>query len=1166
MRTPNARRRGLLTFGAAVATTLAMAAPAAAVTSPGTVPDPSEKITNFVLLEDGSVAENVPDRWFVELAEPAAAEGGSEAAIASEQEALADAVDDADLDATITTEYTELWNGVAMEIDEDDLEEVAALDEVVSVQPVVVIPNPGDTADTDSVTDEEAEEGLTDTSMVNALEMTGADIAQNELGLTGEGVKIGIIDSGVDYDHFEFGGTGESDTTSFPTEKVKWGYDFVGDDFGANDTYDAVPDAYPDDCGGHGTHVAGIAAADGEEGTDQIVGVAPDAELGAYRVFGCDGSTTAEVMASAMEMSAEDGMDVVNMSIGADYVVFTDYPTVVSADNLAASGVIVVVAQGNAGDKGTYTMGAPGSSENVITVGSVENTIQTGYYARVSTSPDEDIYYSIGTGSGAPLVRDDDAAYPLMASGAADTDAYTLCEPVEEGLYEGHTVLVRRGACTFRTKVLNAQAAGAEAVIIDNNVAGSLGVTVAASEDDGETITIPVTSISMEEGDVIRAGLDESSTITWTTQHSETANATGGEMSDFSSWGLNSNLSLKPDVSAPGGKIWSTWPLDHDGPYDSISGTSMATPYTTGVVALLLQQYPEIKDLDGTDARNEVLWRLRSTASPRVWTEADGDASLLEPLARQGAGLVNVTAAATATLEASPSVLNLGMSVDGPATTTVTLTNHAENSATYTLGHTDAVTITGLSSSPEQGTTTPATVSSDGQSVTLAAGASTEVEITITAPADITDGDFYSGWVTLTQTDGDAVVRIPYSGVGGNLGQDEVFAAEGGDAPALYSDVLGGYVDYSYEFVPYSDLVYMLFVPQVPINAVYLNVYEANADGTKGDALGASYVEAAREEAVSRFDLGYVGWDGSYYDDEGNQQQASSGQYILELLALPIGAEGDTLDDYAVWDSEPVTIDWQDAGYIAQSELTVTSPEAAGALTDDNVFSNWSAEESTTVTLDLGAIFDVTAVQYTPDQTSAQARPVSATITTSRDGVRWGGETTVELGAGWDPTVIEIDPAEDARYVRVTLTGADGGAVSAGELRVAGELSAEVEMPSYVAMLDESDLGTILYGDWDGDGVETYAAYRGYYTVFYNENSASAAAASWTLTDKKFDEIFVGDWDGDGKDTLAFRRGKHVYYQVSYDSSRTTHGKVDASAQLEVVRDGDHDVLQPVND
>ena len=177
---------------------------------------------------------------FRSLASPSQAAGGSSATISAEQDALVKAMDDADIDASVTTRYGELWNGVAVSVEDSKVEELAALDQVVSVSPVAVVPAPQDTDADSALTQAERDEGVTSPQMLHAKSLTGADVAQSQLGFTGKDVKIGIIDTGVDYDHVEFGGSGTpgaeapggDGSTSFPNAKVTGGYDFVGNAFG----------------------------------------------------------------------------------------------------------------------------------------------------------------------------------------------------------------------------------------------------------------------------------------------------------------------------------------------------------------------------------------------------------------------------------------------------------------------------------------------------------------------------------------------------------------------------------------------------------------------------------------------------------------------------------------------------------------------------------------------------------------------------------------------------------------------------------------------------------------------------------------------------------------------------------------------------------------------
>ena len=1073
--------------------------------TPQQAPDPSSKITWTLTLPDGSTAENVPDRWFVELASPSQAAGGSSATISAEQDALVKAMDDADIDASVTTRYGELWNGVAVSVEDSKVEKLAALDQVVSVSPVAVVPAPQDTDADSALTQAERDEGVTSPQMLHAKSLTGADVAQSQLGFTGKDVKIGIIDTGVDYDHVEFGGSGTPGTeapggdgsTSFPNAKVTGGYDFVGNAFGdrslpADQRFATHPDDYPDDCNGHGTHVAGIAAAKGDPAAGQIVGVAPDATISAYRVFGCSGSTSSEVLAAAMARAASDGMDVVNMSIGADFMVFTSYPTAVSADALAAKGVITVVSQGNAGTAGRWSMGAPASARNVIAVGSIDNVTEHNYYLTVSTNAGQHFAYSPSSGTTSPVVRDDNTSYPLVAAGAVDSAEALMCQPVASGTFTGKAVIVRRGDCNFHTKVRNAQDAGASVVLLENNTDGTVNANVA-----GDTkITIPVATITKEAGEAIRTALAADSTLTFSQDSTDFPLATAGRISDFSSWGLNDQLAMKPDVVAPGGRIWSTWPLDHGGPYKTLDGTSMASPHTAGAVALLLQAHPEIKAIGSAEATTAVAWRLHSTATPLVWSQAGGDNSLLEPLARQGAGRLNIDRAIQATMETTPSVMNLGQSADGPVTTTLTLHNHGSDQVAYDLSHVDAVTVTGPSATPTRGTTSPATVSTDGSKVTVPAGGTASIDVTVTAPEGITDGDFYGGWITLTQADG-KVARIPFQGVGGNLGSADVLGGSSGMSPYV-SNRTAQAVDASYVFGNsaiddegmYEDPAFVVYKVDIPVYKAVLEVTPVKADGTLGEPLGYTMadllsgaggngngatvpqISTVKAEDVGRGDLTYIAWDGSYVNSSLKKAQAPTGSYQLKLFVLPVGEDGNQLDDWATWTSQTVSIDWKTDGYLPQGQLTVTTPEGTqAAASDDDVFTSAAVSSTTSsYTVDLGALHDVSKLQYTPDQSSAQTQATSLTAFVSEDGQSWtqvgsatginvdkkeDGTTTTNL----DPTVLTLDQVTRARYVRFDLVNEQDGAtaLSVAELRVAGTLTPGETPPPTHAPADPTD-------------------------------------------------------------------------------------------------------------
>ena len=335
----------------------------------------------------GGAANETATKWFVELSSAPASKGTSKAALKSERDAFkANAAADG-IKLTEHYSYDSLWNGVSVSVAPTQLAALRSVPGVKAVYPVETV----------SLPDFQSENGGgANIDLKNAVGLTGANIAQDELHLDGSGVTIAIIDSGLDYTLPEFGGCFGSGC------KVRGGLDLVGDDYNATPgpAFDPTPSpgGPPLPCdpnkadhaevlgagtsnAAHGTHVAGIAAADGRGHTDdgQVVGVAPGAQLLAYRVFGCNGGTDSDVLIHAMELALADHADIVNMSIGAAFNNWPEYPTAVAADNLVDAGVTVVTSIGNSGVNGgqLWSAGAPGVARKVIGVASFDNTKAT---------------------------------------------------------------------------------------------------------------------------------------------------------------------------------------------------------------------------------------------------------------------------------------------------------------------------------------------------------------------------------------------------------------------------------------------------------------------------------------------------------------------------------------------------------------------------------------------------------------------------------------------------------------------------------------------------------------------------------------------------------------------------------------------------------------------
>ena len=307
-----------------------------------------------------SEAEN-SDLYFVELTGKPVADGNSLNNVRAEKARFMNAAESAGVEFTVRRGYDTLFNGYAVRVSAAERSALSRVPGVKAVWPIEVIQAP----EFDPIVGSSP-------NLDKAIAMTRADVVHSSLGYTGAGIKVAVMDTGIDYDHADLGGDGvdRSNSTVFPTARVITGWDFVGDDFDFDQT--PVPDAYPDDCNGHGSHVAGIVGASGD-----ITGVAPDVQFGAYRVFGCDGSTTSDIMLAAMERAYADGMNILNMSIGSR-AQWPQYPTAAASSRLVKRGMVVVASIGNNGPggsapDGTWAAGAPGVGDNVIGVASYDN-------------------------------------------------------------------------------------------------------------------------------------------------------------------------------------------------------------------------------------------------------------------------------------------------------------------------------------------------------------------------------------------------------------------------------------------------------------------------------------------------------------------------------------------------------------------------------------------------------------------------------------------------------------------------------------------------------------------------------------------------------------------------------------------------------------------------
>ena len=436
---------------------------------------------------------------------------------------------------------------------------------------------------------------------------------RGKLSATGKGVRIGIIDSGIDYNHAMFAGSGDvADYTknnparvepgTFPTEKVVGGYDFAGDEYDGTQT--PRSDSDPLDCeeNSHGSHVAGIAAGMGvltngvpysggygeELNMDKFLigpGVAPEAKLYALKVFGCKGTTGLSV--DAMEWAADpdadgdlsDRLDVVNLSLGNSYT-HPEFENNAAA-RLFKLGCIVVRAAGNSGNN-FYALMSYDDSE-ITVANSMDDGIENNSIEVTDPPVIRDFYEAVEAAFTKKLKIAGEIAGRVVYA-----DPPKACEDLKNAVaIEGNIAMIDRGVCFFLDKVQRAMDAGAVAVIVVNNEGGP----PIAMGTPGGSVDIPAMMITRRAGEKLKEHLADGLHVTLGGDVMIGGPELGDQLAPGSSRGpVYETHLLKPDLAAPGFNIHSAWAGSG---VQQMSGTSMAAPHVTGAAALLIERHPD---------------------------------------------------------------------------------------------------------------------------------------------------------------------------------------------------------------------------------------------------------------------------------------------------------------------------------------------------------------------------------------------------------------------------------------------------------------------------------------------------------------------------------------------------------------------------------------------
>jgi minor extracellular serine protease Vpr len=562
-----------------------------------------------------------------------------------------------------------------------------------------------------------------DLTLINAFSAWGGGGGAGAGKIAGEGnarVKVGVIDTGIDVTQPCFNDAG------FPATKQQGPPALTNNKVVVAKVFNnkaKVQGLTPLAVQAHGTHVAGTVACDyglthstttvdGVSVGYGVLGVAPAAQLGSYNVFpGGVTNARSEDILNALEAAYQDGMDIVNMSLGggpgkSPNVAWPGVKDLLSGavNDLDQAGMISAIAAGNSGP-GLQTIGSPGLAQRALTAGAVT----VGHFIGVNVTV-AGTNYAAAVGQFGPSAPVSGPLTVVASNGCSALSGLT-----------GDIALIARGDCTFSTKIRNAQAAGAVGVVIRNNVGGP-PISMAQDGTPNQP-TIPAVMVSNTTGATLATLGGSAATINATRAYVQDL-STSGVLAGFSSRGpTNVDFRVKPDVTAPGANVLSSIP--GTGPesctptfptpcWAFFQGTSMATPHLAGSAAVILGQHPAW-----------AAWQIRSaivnTAAESVLDTKTGT-TVDTNVNDVGSGLENLNAAVAAKIALDPVSVSFGAVPSGS-------------------GRSDGRTVT-LSTLSGSGPFTVAVTNQTGGGVTFGASVSgNTITVTMTAAKGIATGD-----------------------------------------------------------------------------------------------------------------------------------------------------------------------------------------------------------------------------------------------------------------------------------------------------------------------------------------------------------------------------------------------------------------------------------------
>lgn len=885
-----------------------------------------------------------------------------QASVRAEIEALTGKTETASVNGAsdLTYSYTTVLNGFSMKLPYGKLDEVRSLNGVKNVWVAEQYSLPEDLSADDYTISMNSSTGMVGSTEANAMgyDGTGTIVAILDTGFMKAHEAFSVMPTNTKYSRDDIASLLQSQTLAskvtdvdsvYINEKAPYGYDYANGDTDA----EAVGQA-------HGVHVAGTVA--GNNGKD-FFGVAPNAQLMIMKIFGDgSGSTSDDIILAGVDDSVKLGADSINMSLGspAGFTAYGDeddseesgltyYGVYTRAEK---AGVNVLVAAGNETSSTNYNahsnltyaeypdnaiVASPSTLSASMSVASVDNVKTTSYYMLLG---EEKLAYNNAVNSATST------PYDILDTMDGKTLEYVMVPGLgEEADYEGLDVtgkiaVVQRGGLNFGTKAENASKAGAVACIIYDNVSGSL-LNAAL-----ETYFIPTITITKVSGEKLAAAAEKKVSFS-KEYYGLVDNPIGGGVSSFSSKGPAPDLTIKPEISAPGGGIRSSV-LGANNAYEVYSGTSMATPHMAGEAALLRQyiekNYPDVKGEALGDLVNSL---LMSTASPS--RELDGT---YYPVRRQGAGVANIANAiesgAYLSVEGSKRPkAEVGSSKDGVYTYTATVHNMTGEAKSYTVDTTAMIeTITVINGenfasnsnrdlTADEVTITYTGLTADNKITAPANGEATfSVKIELTAAGkqayqdNFPNGSYVEGFTFLTADEG-VSLSLPVLGFYGDWNSLKVFQGTYDEGPAnitysVLADVnaalSGNYVGVNSRTDAFARR-WMGFGPArggrtlVHQSSLLRNseAYQITVKNAKGETMWDSGdLGAVRKTYITVTQTGYQatatlvqkGWNGRLPGADGSYNAgdwAPEGEYTFSVRGRGVGSDVDDYQSYTFY-------------------------------------------------------------------------------------------------------------------------------------------------------------------------------------------------------------------------------------------------------------------------